>query len=120
MPPFTVLDDGSVLFGFSHRRADGVEWGIDVTPTIIADGASEQHEALLVHGIIQGGAIDSWNKQLISTGGPIAVKVVQVGDIIVAVNGKRDCASMAHMVQESSSSILLKVKVLRQMSDRLS
>jgi len=119
-PPFKALEDSSVLFGFTHKRAEGVEWGLHVTPVIIADGASEQHEALLVHGIVQGGAIDAWNKQVISTGGPTAVKAVQVGDIVVAVNDKRDCASMAGMVQESSSCMLLKIEVLRQMSDRCS
>jgi len=106
-----------MLFGFTHRRAQGVEWGIDVTPTMVADGASDQCEALLVEEVLPGGAIDAWNKQVQSTCGPIAVKVVQVGDLIVAVNDKCDCANM---VQESSNNALLKMKVLRQKSDRFS
>jgi len=112
-PSFTTRDDGSVLFEFTHRRAQDVEWGLDVTRTIMAVAVDESLEALVVDGVLPGLAIDSWNRQIISTDGPMAIKVVQAGDLIVAVNDKHDCESM---VRESSSSILLKMKVLRQKS----
>jgi len=113
-PSFTVSDDGSVRFVFTLRRAQGVEWGIGVTQTIVSVSAAESLEALLVHDVMQGGAIDSWNRQVISTDGPMAIKVVQAGDLIVAVNDKRGCQSM---VGESNSSMLMKMQVLRWKSD---
>lgn len=113
-PSFTVSDDGSVHFVFTHRRAQGVEWGLGVTRTIISVSAAESFEALLVYDVMKGGAIDSWNRQVISTNGPMALKVVQAGDIIVAVNDKRGCESM---VGESNTSMLMKMQVLRRKSD---
>jgi len=113
-PSFNVSDDGSVRFVFTHRRAQGVEWGLCVTRAIVSASAAESLEALLVHDVMQGGAIDSWNRQVISTDGPMAMKVVQAGDLIVAVNDKRGCESM---VGESNSSMLMKMQVLRQKSD---
>lgn len=103
-----------MFFAFTHRRAQGVDWGIAATRTVFAEAGDERYEALLVGDVIEGGAIDSWNRQVISTDGPMAVKVVQAGDLIVAVNDKRDCDSM---VRESNSNILLKMKVLRRKSD---
>jgi len=97
---------GSVSFNFMLRRAAGVEWGLDVA----RDGSGQ---ALLVQGVLPGGAIDSWNKQVM--GGPKAdsLRALLVGDLIVSVNNKRDCQAM---VDESKNSMLLKMEVLRQQS----
>lgn len=99
--PYTALSDGSVHFGFMLRRAEGVDWGLDVT-------RDENQHALLVDAVLPGGAIDYWNKQVMA--GPKKDKALLAGDRIVSVNGKRDCQAMVH---ESKNSMLLKMEVLR-------
>lgn len=99
-----VLDDGSVLFGFMIRRAENVDWGLNVT-------CDENRQALLVDSVLPDGAIDAWNKQVM--GGPKAERALLAGDMIVDINGMNDCLGM---VDESQNSVFLKIKVLRQNS----
>lgn len=104
--PFVLLDDGSAFFGFTNRRADGVEWGLDVT-------RDEHHQALLVNGVLPG-AIQSWNTQVL--GGPKADRALLVGDFIVSINGKRGCQAMV----DESNNTLWKVEVFRPKFNRTS
>lgn len=102
--PYTLLDDGSMLFGFTHRRADGVEWGLDV----IRD---EDRQALLVSCVHPGGAIESWNRQVM--GGPKADRAVREGDLIVSINNMRGCQAMMH----EGRNVLWKIEVLRERTE---
>lgn len=90
------------------RRAESVEWGIDVTPlaSMIECGIEQ---ALVVDEVLQGGAIEAWNRQVID--GPKADRAIQVGDFILSINGKRECQAM---VNESRTKVLLEMEVLRQ------
>jgi hypothetical protein len=106
-----------VLFSFTLRRADNVEWGLDVEKFFI-DG-DEDRQVLLVNAVQPGGAIEAWNRQVQSQGpqgqgGPKADKAVLVGDLIVGVNRKH---SFKAMVDESENSMLLRLEVLRRGSD---
>lgn len=84
------------------RRAANVPWGLDVTP-------DEARQALHVHAVVKEGAIEAWNRQVLS--GPKKDSAVLAGDFIVGINGKTDCKSM---LEESNSKPLLKIDVLRQ------
>lgn len=99
-----MLEDGSVLFGFTHRRAAGVEWGLDVTP-------DEQQQVLLVKRVQPGGAIESWNRQVM--GGPKADRALLAGDLIVSINGVRGCQAMF----DENCAVLWKLELLRPRYD---
>lgn len=105
---FTKLDNGSVHFRCMLRRAESVEWGLDVTPleSMIECGIEQ---ALVVDGVLQGGAIEAWNRQVMD--GPKADRAIQVGDFILSINCKRECQAM---VTESKTKVLLEMEVLRQ------
>jgi hypothetical protein len=98
--PCTVLEDGSFFFGFTHRRADGVDWGLDV----IRD---EERHALLVKCVHPGAAIESWNKQV--AGGPKADRAIRAGDLILRINNKHGCQAMIN----EGCKVLWKIEVLR-------
>jgi hypothetical protein len=99
--PCTFSEDGSALFSFTHRRANGVQWGLVVT-------CDEHQRALIVNDVQPGGAIDSWNRQVL--GGPKADKVLKAGDLIVSINSKRSCKAM----MDEHSSMLWKIEVVRR------
>jgi len=103
---YAKLDGESMEFSFSFmlRRAGGVEWGLAVT-------RDEERRALLVDNVLLGGAIEAWNRQVMD--GPKADKALLVGDLIVSINGKKDCQAM---VDECRSNVLLKMEVIRQAS----
>jgi len=105
---FIKLDNGIVHFRCMLRRAESVEWGLDVTPleSMIECGIEQ---ALVVDEVLQGGAIEAWNRQVID--GPKADRAIQVGDFILSINCKRDCQAM---VSESNREVLLEMEVLRQ------
>jgi len=92
-------------FSFSMRRATNGQWGLDVTPVT----SNEGRQALRVDALIQDGAIEAWNKQVMN--GPKKDSAVLVGDLIVGVNGKQECQAM---LEESNSKPLLKIVVQRQ------
>jgi len=107
-PSYIRLDNGSVHFRFMLRRAEAAEWGLDVTPVDnMVECGIEQ--ALVVDEVIQGGAIDAWNRQVMD--GPKADRAVQVGDFILSINSKRECQAM---LDESNAKLLLEIEVLRQ------
>lgn len=101
-----LLDGDGIFFTFTLRRADDVSLGMNVTP--IADD-----RVLLVRSVTAGGAIESWNRQCMGSGG--SAKKVLPGDTIVSVNGKADCAGM---LEECKSKLLLKVMIVRGGLDR--
>jgi len=99
----TLPDTGSV-FEFTMKRAEQVEWGLEVT-------RDESRKALLVDAVIAGGAIEAWNNQVLY--GPKATpgRALRVGDFIVSLNGKCGCQAM---VDESRSNTQTqKFQVLR-------
>lgn len=87
-----------------------MEWGLDVTPleSMIECGIEQ---ALVVDEVLQGGAIEAWNRQVME--GPKATpdRAIQVGDFILSINCKRECQAM---VNESKTKVLLEMEVLRQ------
>jgi len=90
------------------RRAEVAEWGLDVTPVDnMVECGIEQ--ALVVDEVIQGGAIDAWNRQVMD--GPKADRAVQVGDFILSINSKRECQAM---LEETNAKLLLEIEVLRE------
>jgi hypothetical protein len=100
---YTELNDGSAFFGFTLRRAQGVAWGLET----IRD---ESIQALVVKMVMPGGAIKSWNRQIMDAPNGDHRRELLVGDRIVAVNGKHGCENM---LVEIENSVLLKVEVLR-------
>jgi len=104
--PSSVLDDGSLLFRIMHRRAEGVSWGLDVT-------YDEKRQALVVNSVQPGGAIESWNRQVMD--GAKADRAISVGDLIVSVNGMHGCQAIFN---EFRCCMLLRMDVLRQRCDR--
>lgn len=92
-PPVTpypaVYDDGSYVFDFMVRRADGGEtrgWlGLGVVHN---DGDA----VLTVQDLKPGGAIAAWNKQCANS--PAAIKTVIPGDKILKINSATDPQSM--------------------------
>lgn len=83
--PFVICEGGGCVFGFTLRRAEGVEVGLKVAH---CDG----DEALLINSIVPGGAIDAWNRQCV--GGPAAGKALTGGDRIVSVNSATNPEAM--------------------------
>lgn len=97
-------------FSFSMRRAANGQWGLDVTPELIVGVNGKQTcQALRVDAVLQDGAIEAWNKQVMN--GPKKDSAVLPGDLIVNVNGKHECQAM---LEESNSNPLLKITVQRQ------
>lgn len=100
MAPIVVVDDASVYFSFTIRRADSVSLGLDV----------ERHEDfLLIKAVLSGGAIEAWNKQMDIV--PCGAKVVLPGDYLVSVNGQVGCDNM---LKECKDKYLLKLVMLRR------
>lgn len=99
--PFIFCEGGGCVFGFTLRRADGVELGLDFE-------LQDSGDALVITGIKPAGAIEAWNRQC--AGGPAAGKAVMVGDKIVDVNSKTDQFSMALECQNSQ---MLRITILR-------
>jgi len=99
--PCTALADGSTAFGFTHRRAHGVVWGLHVT-------LDECRQALLVNAVLPGGAIEAWNRQVMR--GPKEDHALVAGDLIVCINSKSNCQEM---LEETRMTMLVKVDVLR-------
>jgi len=99
--PFVICEGGGCVFGFTLRRADGVELGLDMD---LADNS----DALLITGIKPAGAIEAWNRQCL--GGPAAGKAVMIGDKIVDVNNKTDQVGMALECQTRQT---LRITILR-------
>merc|ERR1719174_1375252 len=88
----TSLNTGNV-FEFTMKRAEQVEWGLEVT-------RDESRKALLVDGVIPGGAIEAWNNQVLYGPNATPGRALRVGDFIVSLNGKCGCQAM---VDESRS-----------------
>jgi len=100
--PLISYDDGSLLFSFMVKRAIGVGFGISVE-------RSEDNRTLLVTSVLPEGAIGAWNRQV--RGGPMSKKALLRGDMILAINGKKDCDSMLYEMETSS---LLRIEASRQ------
>lgn len=97
------LEGDGIFFSLTLRRADDTGLGLHVEPT--DDGRS-----LVVHSIVQGGAIEAWNRQAAARGGAAAFKAVQSGDKIACVNGSLEVESM---LLEIRTKLLLKLMVVR-------
>merc|ERR1719162_2395820 len=66
-------------FNFTLRKADGVPLGLDVSH---AKGG----RGLRVEKIQAGGAVEAWNRQCPNMGPEAETRVVQPGDMVLAVN----------------------------------
>eukprot|EP00446_Apocalathium_sp_SHHI-4_P013511 CAMPEP_0177198300 /NCGR_PEP_ID=MMETSP0367-20130122/25061_1 /TAXON_ID=447022 ORGANISM="Scrippsiella hangoei-like, Strain SHHI-4" /NCGR_SAMPLE_ID=MMETSP0367 /ASSEMBLY_ACC=CAM_ASM_000362 /LENGTH=351 /DNA_ID=CAMNT_0018646561 /DNA_START=4 /DNA_END=1059 /DNA_ORIENTATION=+ len=96
---------GGYTFTFTLRLADGSGLGVDVLSSSTSNG-------LIVEQVLQGGAIEAWNRQCWD-GTSMVMKAVFKDDAIVSVNGKTDCQSM---LQECRNKVLLKIKIVRKFS----
>jgi hypothetical protein len=92
----------SQRFSFALRRANNVELGL------VVDRTSDD-KALLVQFVIPGGAVESWNRQVIYSAKTL--KTVFHGDLIVNINGQTTCDGM---LAEIKSKLLLKIEILRR------
>mmetsp|Transcript_78856 Transcript_78856/g.124515 ORF Transcript_78856/g.124515 Transcript_78856/m.124515 type:complete len:192 (+) Transcript_78856:44-619(+) len=99
--PFEIFDDGSYVFDFTVRKADGMRLGMGVTH---CDGDAVLH----VHDVRNNGAIASWNKQCANS--PAALKVVLPGDKILKVN---TATGPDDMLKECRESKLLRITMAR-------
>lgn len=102
--PFTIYSDGSYVFDFMVRRAEGVSLGLGVTH-------SDGDHFLNVQDVKPSGAIASWNRQCAV--GPAAAKTVIPGDKILRVNTAMDPDSMLAECRENR---LLRITVARAAS----
>mmetsp|Transcript_26854 Transcript_26854/g.46645 ORF Transcript_26854/g.46645 Transcript_26854/m.46645 type:complete len:281 (-) Transcript_26854:268-1110(-) len=99
--PYEVFSDGSYVFDFMVRRAEGVSLGLGVTH-------SEGDRVLNVQDVKPSGAIASWNRQCAV--GPASAKTVMAGDKILKVNMATDPDSM---LAECRANRLLRITVAR-------
>ncbi|CAE8731672.1 unnamed protein product, partial [Polarella glacialis] len=86
-------------FSFTLRKADDKDLGLHVTH-------AEWQLPLIVTSIVQGGAIETWNKLCV---GRFAFRAVLAGDHIVSVNG---ISGVQSMVDEMRSKVLLRLEVM--------
>mmetsp|Transcript_104676 Transcript_104676/g.181896 ORF Transcript_104676/g.181896 Transcript_104676/m.181896 type:complete len:672 (-) Transcript_104676:93-2108(-) len=100
--PFVDFDGQGVLFGFTIRRADGVELGMEVVP-------DEDSQELVVQEVLENGAVAAWNRLCVGT--PTSVKEVKPNDRVVSVNDKTGCCES--MLDECRNKQLLKLVVVR-------
>merc|ERR1719436_1199183 len=96
-----TIEGVCACFGFTLRLAGGVCLGLHLDRS--CDGSS-----LVVQTVLNGGAVEAWNKQC--AGGPKDAKVVRAGDIIICVNGIRGAQGMLDECREKE---LLKLVVVR-------
>jgi hypothetical protein len=87
---------------FALRRADNIELGL------VVDRTSDD-KVLLVQFVIPGGAVESWNRQVIYSAK--TEKTVFHGDLIVDINGQTTCDGM---LAEIKSKLLLKIELIRR------
>lgn len=97
--PFVICEGGGCVFGFTLRRAEGVEVGLKV---------NDEENSLVISSILPGGAIEAWNRQCV--GGPAAGKALTPGDRIVCVNSASDSKSM---LEECRAKQMLRFTVTR-------
>lgn len=109
LSPFTLLEGGGVQYGFTLRRSEGVELGLDFD--VCEDEL--QGKGLRVKGVAPGSAIDSWNRVWDSD--PATGKEVTVGDMVISVNGQTDPEAM---LRECRMKMLLKLVVVRGGDDK--
>lgn len=100
--PFVDFDGQGVLFGFTIRRADGVELGMEVVP-------DEESQELVVQEVLKDGAVAAWNRLCVGT--PTSVKEVKPGDRVVSVNDISGCCDS--MLDQCRNRQLLKLIVVR-------
>lgn len=106
-PSYEVLDDGSVRFSFTLRRAHNVTaWGLHVVWC---------PRGLLVNTVQRDGAVSHWNKQI--KDGPSANRALLEGDIIVSLNKESYHGGCQAMLEESGKN-LLRMVVLRRNAAR--
>ncbi|CAK0805584.1 unnamed protein product [Prorocentrum cordatum] len=91
---------GSFRFSFCIRSAEGNDLGLDVA-------YEEGDTDLLVAAVLEGGAIDSWNRQCC---GDKASRAIQAGDRIESVNG---ATGILDMLWEVHAKKLLRLCVRR-------
>jgi len=99
--PFVICEGGGTVFGFTIRKADDCELGVEFVN-------SDCGSCLQVTAIRPGGAMQAWNK--LCAGGPSAGKAMLPGDKVVKVN---ELTTTNEMLRECSQQKLLKFTVQR-------
>lgn len=96
-------------FTFTLRKADGVPLGLDVSH---AKGG----RGLRVEKVQAGGAVEAWNRQCPNTGCEAENRLVQPGDMVVAVNNVSGEPSA--MLNECRNKQLLCMTIIRAAQDK--
>merc|ERR1719183_1911252 len=108
LPPTSsaaAVQPGVGTFSITLRKADDVSLGLSVN----TDEKEDKDVALLVEGVLPGGAVESWNRQCF--GDATGERVVVAGDRIIRVNGIE--ADVKKMLEECTSQRLVKLVIAR-------
>jgi len=98
-------------FNFTLRIADGGSLGLELRE--LRDVREVEGGAFLVTGVVEGGAVASWNWQCQE--GPQFLKTVCINDVITSVNGRVGCRDMAQEI-DSQMNLHLELVGLRPWS----
>ena len=103
--PLVQIEGIGAFFGLCIRRAGGKTLGLSFQQRC---GGLDGLTALWVRDIAPGSAVDAWNQQC--AGGPMDVKRIRPGDLILRANDQGD---VTRMLYECSRRELVKLLVVR-------
>jgi len=108
LPPTSsaaAVQPGVGTFSITLRKADDVSLGLSVN----TDEKEDKDVALIVEGVLPGGAVESWNRQCF--GDATGERVVVAGDRIIRVNGID--GDVQKMLEECTTQRLVKLVIAR-------